>query len=205
MNDYDMIDNDALDPYVFFALFYEIHDNPVIVVRSLDAIFYPAYQQCRQFLHVTRLQDAFSFCQGISDASAMILFLGDTDLCRLQDLSTIVNQSKPITVLSLSTKRKWVVNEDGWIQRADEGEDIQVLSDISGIPLMTIQTYDDMLSLEWPQGPVFIDVVCSLCSPHPIGSPDHALEDMFPQISEEQLYHNMVIEPIRRTECMTAT
>lgn len=204
-------EEETIHPYLFFPLLYDQHGAGwTIIARSWDApLFYPIYQQITlrdrddRFFAIG-LKNALPFCRGVyaEGQRPMILFLGEKDLFRIQDLYTIVQDNVPLILMMFSEGGKnWSMGEDGFLQRTVDGEySLEDLEAMVGIPSQRIGSYDDILEISLTtSSPLLLDVDALLSfDPHPVGSIDRPLEDMLPLLNEGHFRANMLIEPITR-------
>lgn len=204
-------EEETIHPYLFFPLLYDHHGaGRTVIARSWDVpLFYPIYQQStlrdkNDRFFATGLKNALPFCRGLYEEEhrPMILFLGEKDLFRIQDLYTIVQENIPLILTMFSEGDKnWSIGEDGFLQRRADGEyGLEDLEAMIGIPAHQIRSYDDILEISLTtSSPLLINVEAVLSfDPYPVGSIDRPLEDMLPLLNEGHFRANMLIEPITR-------
>lgn len=209
MNELGAIESDnIIHPYLFFPLFYNHFSRHPIVARKYDyPLWFPIYQQAmiekNDVFFPTTITNVIPICKELYRSEPVIVFLGEQNLFRLQDLHEMLYDKIPILIFAFHSpeKKGWTINDNGFVERTG-GDSTIVINDI--IPTHAIDSYAELTELSYTHG-ILIDVEATTAFvPTPHGSADCPLEDMHPLLDEGVMRAEMRIAAITRNGCTTA-
>lgn len=203
-------------PYVLQCLVHQVFpEKKTIIARTDDHWWLPIFQHHMSGrLLCTSMPDVVFFSASIAKETDLVLvFLGDKDCFRLEDLQYIVENNLPIILFGLHPHHPsygFQGNDKGFLDRLDQptasADDVLTLeqiSDMTGLRTQYTDNHDDLLvvlqnivsSLPLKE-PLLVDVETDPSfTPIPKGSKDKPYEVMEP-LDLAEIHRNMIIRPV---------